>query len=33
MNPEDGYPNGNPAAGINKGDTLVFELTIVSIDG
>ncbi|OBC07709.1 FKBP-type peptidyl-prolyl cis-trans isomerase [Gordonia sp. 852002-50395_SCH5434458] len=33
MSPEDGYPNGNPAAGINKGDTLVFELTIVSIDG
>ena len=33
MNPEDGYPNGNPAAGINKGDSLVFELTIVSIDG
>ena len=33
MNPEDGYPNGNPAADINKGDTLVFELTIISIDG
>ena len=33
MNPEDGYPNGNPAAGINKGDSLVFELTIVSVDG
>lgn len=33
MSPEDGYPNGNAAAGIEKGDTLVFELTIVSLDG
>ena len=33
MNPADGYPDGNPAAGIDKGDTLVFELTIVSVDG
>lgn len=33
MTSEDGYPDGNAAAGIDKGDTLVFELTIVSVDG
>ncbi|MFT4041566.1 MAG: FKBP-type peptidyl-prolyl cis-trans isomerase [Gordonia sp. (in: high G+C Gram-positive bacteria)] len=30
MTSDDGYPDGNPQAGINKGDTLVFELTILS---
>ncbi|RPA66316.1 peptidylprolyl isomerase [Gordonia oryzae] len=31
--PADGYPDGNPAAGINAGDTLVFAIVIVSADG
>ncbi|QTI67200.1 FKBP-type peptidyl-prolyl cis-trans isomerase [Gordonia polyisoprenivorans] len=31
--PADGYPDGNPSAGINAGDTLVFAIVIVSADG
>lgn len=30
MSPEDGYPDGMPDAGIQKGDTLVFEIKILS---
>lgn len=30
MNPADGYPNGQPSAGIQKGDTLVFAIKILS---
>lgn len=29
MTPEDGYPEGQPAAGIQKGDTLVFAIKIL----
>ncbi|MGW0163367.1 FKBP-type peptidyl-prolyl cis-trans isomerase [Mycobacterium sp. NPDC003323] len=29
MTPEDGYPEGQPAAGIHKGDTLVFAIKIL----
>jgi hypothetical protein len=31
MDAADGYPEGQPAAGIQKGDTLVFALKILSI--
>ncbi|RPA19912.1 FKBP-type peptidyl-prolyl cis-trans isomerase [Gordonia sp. OPL2] len=30
MSPNDGYPDGMPDAGIQKGDTLVFEIKILS---
>lgn len=30
MNPADGYPEGQPAAGIQKGDSLVFAIKILS---
>lgn len=33
MTSADGYPEGNPDAGIDKGDTLVFELSILSAEG
>lgn len=33
MIPADGYPQGNPAAGINAGDSLVFAIKIVSATG
>ncbi len=33
MTPADGYPEGNPAAGIEKGDTLVFAIKILSAQG
>jgi peptidylprolyl isomerase len=29
MNPADGYPNGQPSAGIQKGDSLVFAIKIL----
>lgn len=29
----DGYPDGQPSAGIQKGDTLVFAIKILSISG
>lgn len=33
MIPADGYPEGQPAAGIQKGDTLVFAIKILDIAG
>ncbi len=30
MTPADGYPEGQPSAGIQKGDTLVFAIKILS---
>ena len=30
MTPADGYPDGQPSAGIQKGDTLVFAIKILS---
>ena len=33
MTSEDGYPNGQPQAGIEKGDTLVFAIKILSAAG
>lgn len=30
MTPQDGYPQGQPAAGIEPGDTLIFEIGILS---
>ena len=30
MSPADGYPDGEPRAGIEKGDTLVFAIKILS---
>lgn len=30
MVPADGYPEGQPAAGIHKGDTLIFAIKILS---
>jgi len=30
MNPADGYPEGQPSAGIQKGDSLVFAIKILS---
>jgi len=29
----DGYPDGQPAAGIQKGDTLVFAIKILGVTG
>jgi FKBP-type peptidyl-prolyl cis-trans isomerase len=29
MTPQDGYPEGQPAAGIQKGDSLVFAIKIL----
>lgn len=29
MTPEDGYPNGQPAAGIEPGDSLIFAIKIL----
>lgn len=31
MTPADGYPEGQPSAGIQKGDTLVFAIKILDI--
>ena len=31
MTSADGYPDGQPAAGIQKGDTLVFAIKILSV--
>ena len=33
MQPSDGYPDGNPNAGIQKGDTLIFAIKILAITG
>jgi FKBP-type peptidyl-prolyl cis-trans isomerase len=33
MVPADGYPEGQPAAGIQKGDTLVFAIKILAVTG
>lgn len=33
MTSADGYPDGMPDAGIEKGDTLVFSLKILSVQG
>ncbi|MYR05459.1 peptidylprolyl isomerase [Gordonia sp. SID5947] len=33
MAPADGYPDGMPDAGIQKGDTLVFAIKILSVEG
>ena len=33
MTSEDGYPDGQPSAGIRPGDTLVFAIKILSITG
>jgi hypothetical protein len=33
MTPADGYPDGQPSAGIQKGDTLVFAIKILSVTG
>jgi hypothetical protein len=30
MSPADGYPDGQPSAGIQKGDTLVFAIKVLS---
>jgi len=29
MTPEDGYPDGQPAAGIQPGDSLIFAISIL----
>lgn len=31
--PADGYPEGQPDAGINKGDTLIFAIKVLSAQG
>jgi peptidylprolyl isomerase len=31
MTPADGYPEGQPAAGIQKGDSLIFAIKILSV--
>ncbi len=31
--PADGYPDGQPSANINKGDTLIFAIKILSAQG
>lgn len=33
MSPADGYPEGQPSAGIQKGDSLVFAIKILGITG
>jgi FKBP-type peptidyl-prolyl cis-trans isomerase len=33
MVPADGYPQGQPSAGIRPGDTLVFAIKILSASG
>lgn len=33
MDAADGYPDGQPSAGIQKGDTLVFAIKILGISG
>ena len=33
MTPADGYPEGQPSAGIEKGDTLVFAIKILDVIG
>ncbi|MCV7420275.1 FKBP-type peptidyl-prolyl cis-trans isomerase [Mycobacterium yunnanensis] len=33
MDPADGYPEGQPSAGIQKGDSLVFAIKILGITG
>ena len=33
MAPEDGYPEGQPSAGIQKGDSLVFAIKILGVTG
>jgi len=31
MNPSDGYPDGQPSAGIQRGDTLIFAIKILRL--
>ena len=33
MDPADGYPDGQPAAGIQKGDSLVFAIKVLAVTG
>ncbi|MGB6205888.1 MAG: FKBP-type peptidyl-prolyl cis-trans isomerase [Mycobacterium sp.] len=33
MTSADGYPDGQPSAGIQKGDTLIFAIKILSVSG
>jgi hypothetical protein len=33
MTPADGYPEGQPSAGIQKGDSLVFAIKILGVSG
>lgn len=33
MDPADGYPDGQPSAGIQKGDSLVFAIKVLAITG
>jgi hypothetical protein len=33
MDPADGYPDGQPSAGIQKGDSLVFAIKILNVVG
>ncbi len=33
MTPDDGYPQGQPSAGIRAGDTLVFAIKILGVSG
>lgn len=33
MDAADGYPNGQPSAGIQKGDSLVFAIKILAVTG
>ncbi|MGB7362816.1 MAG: FKBP-type peptidyl-prolyl cis-trans isomerase, partial [Rhodococcus sp. (in: high G+C Gram-positive bacteria)] len=30
---EDGYPNGQPRAGIEPGDSLIFAISILDVTG
>lgn len=33
MTPADGYPDGQPSAGIRAGDSLIFAIKILSASG
>lgn len=33
MTPADGYPDGQPSAGIRPGDTLIFAITVLGASG
>jgi FKBP-type peptidyl-prolyl cis-trans isomerase len=33
MDPADGYPEGQPSAGIQKGDSLIFAIKVLAITG